>query len=326
MNIQGIDISYFQGIVDWSAVKDFGIRFAMLRAGYGEGNVDKQFHRNASECNRLGIPFGVYWFSYAYTREGARREAEYCIDTIKNYKVQYPVAYDFESASIDYARRHGVTVTSVLATELVNAFCKRVEELGYFSMYYSNYDLLKRMFSNELRENYSLWYARYADAPGTDHMGMWQFSDNGRVAGISGSVDLDIAYYDFADVISKAGLNHLEGDAATPKPQGTKPTVITYTVRPGDSLSRIAARYGISYQRLASYNNIQNPNRIYPGQVIQIPVEGNKTDGQLYTVRAGDTLSGIAARFGTTVQELMRINGIQNANRIYVGQVIKIYS
>ena len=326
MNIHGIDVSYFQGNIDWSAVKDFGIQFAMLRAGYGEGNIDKQFYRNAGECNRLGIPFGVYWFSYAYTRQGARREAEYCVDAIKNYKVQYPVAFDFENASIDYARRHGVHATSALVTALAEEFCKRVEELGYFSMYYSNHDLLRRMFSDSLRDKYSLWYARYADASGMDNIGMWQFSDNGRVAGITGSVDLDIAYYDFADVIAKAGLNHLKEEVITPKPPSPKPEVITYTVRPGDSLSRIAARYGISYQSLASYNNIQNANRIYPGQVIKIPAGNKKPAGRSYTVRAGDTLSGIAARFGKTVQELMRINGIQNANRIYVGQVIRLSS
>ena len=72
---KGIDVSKWQGSVDWQAVKDDGIEFAMLRAGYGQGNIDPQFERNASECTRLGIPFGVYWFSYAYTPEMARREA-----------------------------------------------------------------------------------------------------------------------------------------------------------------------------------------------------------------------------------------------------------
>lgn len=323
MNIQGIDVSYFQGNINWSAVKDFGIQFAMLRAGYGAGNVDKQFQRNASECNRLGIPFGVYWFSYAYTREGARREADYCIDTIKNYEVQYPVSYDFESASVDYAKKQGVTITSSLATSLVEGFCGRVEELGYFSMYYSNLDFLRRMFADSLRAKYSLWFARYAQSPGIDDIGMWQFTDSGKVDGISGNVDLDIAYYDFAYVISKAGLNKLNRVITTPG-AGTSSSEITYTVRSGDSLSKIAAKYGVSYQSLAAYNNIQNPNRIYPGQVIRIPVGGSEAVKRSYTVRAGDTLSGIALRFGRTVQELQRMNGISNANQIYVGQVIQV--
>lgn len=324
MNIQGIDVSYFQGNIDWSAVKEFGIQFAMLRAGYGEGNVDRQFQQNAGECNRLGIPFGVYWFSYAYTRAGARREADYCINTIKKYEVQYPVAFDFESASVDYARKQGVDITPALATSLVESFCGKVEELGYFAMYYSNLDFSRRMFSDSLRTKYSLWFARYAQTSGMDDIGMWQSSDNGRVSGISGNVDLNIAYYDFANIISKAGLNHLNKVITTPTAGTLKPSEITYTVRAGDSLSRIAARYGISYQRLASYNNIQNSNRIYPGQVIRIPLEGTEAVRRSYTVRAGDTLSGIAARFGTTVQELQRINGIRNSNQIYAGQVIQI--
>ena len=75
---KGIDVSRWQGTIDWEKVKADGVEFAMLRAGYGQGNIDAQFERNAGECTRLGIPFGVYWFSYAYTPAMARREAQCC--------------------------------------------------------------------------------------------------------------------------------------------------------------------------------------------------------------------------------------------------------
>jgi len=324
MSIQGIDVSFYQGAIDWAAVKASGIRFAMIRAGYGFGNVDEQFRRNASECNRLGIPFGVYWFSYAYTVEGARQEADYCIQAVQDFEVQYPVAFDYESASVDYAASYGVNVTASLATAIVNSFCSRIEELGYFAMYYSNQDFINRMFDASLRPKYALWYAKYQSTPGLGNLGMWQYSNTGNVSGIGGNVDLDIAYYDFASVISKAGLNKLKGTISTPG--SSSPSTgggIVYTVRPGDTLSEIAERYGTTYQSLAAYNGISNPNLIYAGQTIRIPT-GGASGGRTYTVQPGDTLSELALRFGTTVQELQRLNGIQNANLIYAGQVIRV--
>ena len=107
MSIHGIDVSQHQGSIDWRKVKASGIQFAMLRAGYGANTVDGEFERNARGCMEAGIPFGVYWFSYAYTPEMARREAEKCISVIREYKVQYPVCYDFEYDSVRYARQMG---------------------------------------------------------------------------------------------------------------------------------------------------------------------------------------------------------------------------
>lgn len=324
MSIHGIDVSEFQGNVNWTEVKNSGTQFVMIRAGYGKGNIDPQFHRNAQECNRLGIPFGVYWFSYAYTEEMARREADYCIEAVERYEVNYPVCFDFEYASVDYARDNGVTITKALASELVTAFCSRVEELGYFAMYYSNLDFLNRMFDSSLREKYALWYAQYASVPSISGIAIWQYSSSGRISGISGNVDQNIAYYDLANVISKAGLNKINGEAITPKPSPEPVDVITYTVKAGDTLSEIAVRYGTTYQALASYNNIQNPNLIYVGQQLRIPVGHQETAVRYYTIKPGDTLSGIALRFGTTVSQLQQLNGIQNPDLIYAGTTIKV--
>ena len=96
MSIFGIDVSRFQGNIDWAEVKRAGVEFAMLRAGFGSGSIDVQFRRNAEGCCAEGIPFGVYWFSYAYTPDMARQEARQCLETIEDYRVEYPVCIDFE--------------------------------------------------------------------------------------------------------------------------------------------------------------------------------------------------------------------------------------
>ena len=325
MSIHGIDVSGHQGNIDWRKVKASGIQFAMLRAGYGANTVDSEFERNARGCMEEGIPFGVYWFSYAYTPEMARREAEKCISVIREYKVQYPVCYDFEYDSVRYAQQNGVRVTRTLATRLVEVFCGRVEELGYFAMYYSNLDYLERMFAPELRRKYALWYARYASAPGETGIGMWQYRDDGRVDGIRGNVDMDIAYKDFARVISKEGLNHLKRPESTPDSATPEPNdVIRYVVKKGDTLSAIAKQHGITLQRLISYNHITDPDRIYPGDVIDIPHGENVSAMRFYTVKPGDTLSGIAKKHQTTVKKLQQLNKIKDPDRIYPGQIIQI--
>lgn len=277
MSIHGIDVSSHQGEIDWERVKDSGVQFAMLRAGYGSGHEDGQFRRNASECNRIGLPFGVYWFSYAYNEGMARREAADCIRTIREYEVHYPVCMDFEYASVNYAAKHGVRVGRALATAIVETFCKKVEEEKYFAMYYSNLDYMRRMLEPELKETYALWYAQYASEPSATGMALWQYRDNGRVDGISGRVDMDIAYYDLARVISKAGFNHLSREAGTPHSATAEPNEVReYTIRRGDTLTKIAEKYGTTAAALAKFNHIMNPNKIYVGEILLIPIGHKK--------------------------------------------------
>lgn len=321
MNIKGIDVSKFQGEVDWEQVKKAGYQFAMLRAGYGFNTVDEQFHRNAAECNRIGLPIGAYWFCYAVSPETAIQEAAGCIDTISGYTLDYPVCYDIEQASADYASGQGVAVTPALAKQLVQSFCSHIEESGYFAMFYTNRSFLDTYLGTELSRRYALWYARYTDTfDGTD-CGMWQYTSQGRVPGINGSADLDISYVDYPAVIRKAGLNHLTGSAPAPAPVPS-PEYITYVIQPGDTLSGIAARFGTTVSVLSSLNNIANPDKIYAGTTLRVPETGSGT--KTYTIRPGDTLSGIAARFGTTTGAVAALNGISDPDRIYAGTILRI--
>lgn len=270
MSIKGLDVSQFQGEIDWEKVKAAGYRFAMLRAGYGYNTIDKQFRRNASECNRIGLPIGAYWFCYAYSPEKAVREADGCMKTIADYRLDYPVCYDIEQASADYVKKQGVSFTPSLARSVVRSFCNRLEEKGWFAMFYTNRNFLDTYLNQSLIRRYAFWYARYTDSfDGTD-CGIWQYTSTGKVPGISGNTDLDIAYIDYPSVIRRAGLNHLSGKPPKPDPAPT-PQYITYVIQPGDTLSHIARKYHTTVAALIKLNHIKDPDRIYAGDTLRVP-------------------------------------------------------
>lgn len=323
MSIKGLDVSEFQGEVDWERVKAAGYKFAMLRAGYGYNTIDKQFRRNASECNRIGLPVGVYWFCYAFSPEKAVQEADGCIDIISEYRLDYPVCYDIEQASADYIEKQGVSFTPALAKNVVKSFCDRIEAKGYYAMFYTNRNFLDTYLGTELSKRYAYWYARYADRfDGTD-CGIWQYTSTGSVPGITGNVDLDLGYTNYPSVIKKAGLNHLSASSPSPSPV---PEYITYVIQPGDTLSGIARRYGTTVTALTQLNKLSDPDKIYAGNTLKVPENGTGVDSstQYYTIRPGDTLSEIARRFGTTVSALTRLNGISDPDKIYAGNRIRI--
>lgn len=221
-----IDVSNHQGTINWESVKASGIDGVMIRAGYGKNNIDKQFVRNITECNRLGIPCGVFWFSYAYSTAMAKKEAEYCLAAIKDYKVELPVCFDFEYKSVEYAAGKGITITGTMATAFVHAFCSVIEEAGYYAMNYSGKDFLANYFdATTLR--YDLWMPLYKKNPDLtkkprDEVGIWQYSSTGSVDGISVAVDMDVSYRDYKTIIAKAGLNGLANTAKTePEPEPT---------------------------------------------------------------------------------------------------------
>lgn len=196
--LQGIDVSVWQSDIDWQAVKDDGIKFAMIRAGYGANAVDKKFHRNISECNRVGIPCGVYWFSYATSVDEVKREAMYCLEAIKDYKVDYPVCYDLEYDTVRYAKGKGVTIDKAMATSFVKAFCDTIEAAGYIPAVYTNKDYYVNMLEMSELSKYDLWYAWYSkkldETKGVD---IWQFTSEGRVAGVSTQVDCNYSIKDY---------------------------------------------------------------------------------------------------------------------------------
>lgn len=206
---KGIDVSVHNGTINWKKVKEAGIQFAIIRAGYGKTKIDKQFKKNITEALKAGIKVGVYWFSYAYTEEMAKQEAKSCLAAIESYKIEYPVAFDFEYDSVRYAKTKGVTITKELASKLVDAFCSEVQKAGYYAMNYANKQYIRNMFTDEITKKYDLWYARPEVSKPDFAVNLWQNSFVGKVPGIPTDVDLNIAYVDYAEIISQKKLNKL---------------------------------------------------------------------------------------------------------------------
>lgn len=218
---KGIDVSQWQGTIDWEKVKASGVEFAMIRAGYGQNNIDPQFKRNISECNRVGIPCGIYWFSYAYTEAMAIREAEYALAAVEPYTLEYPIAFDWEGDSLSYAKKNGVTPTKALVSAMARAFCKRLEQAKYYAQVYTNPSYLSTYFDADIPKEFDIWLAQWPTKPDPNRKpsqagGIWQYTSSGSVNGISGRVDMDAGYYDYPAIIAANGLNQ---PATAPEPE-----------------------------------------------------------------------------------------------------------
>lgn len=336
MALKGIDVSQWQGNIDWQSVKSAGVQFAMLRAGYGRNNLDTKFHRNAQGAVAAGIPIGLYWFSYALNVDMARKEAQYAVELAKKYKITWPIAYDLEYDTVSYALKNGVTITKSLATQMAKAFCEEIKRLGYLPMVYTNLDYLNRYFDRS-QLPYDLWYAQYAPAADVKEKAIWQYSSKGSVAGIEGAVDLNYGYKDYGN----GGQIQPE---PVPAPEGTTLELAAAVMQGKYGVEEARRKaLGSRYEEVQSFiNHIAGAStdtlvkevlqgRYGNGKIREIvlgsryqAVQNRINGAQYYTIRPGDTLSGIAAKYGTTYQQLARINGIANPDKIYAGQRIKV--
>ncbi len=312
MSIKGIDISKWQPDVNFQQVKASGIDFVILRAGYGmfENQKDPYFESHYHAAKAAGLHIGAYHYSYAKSTSEAIQEADVFLKWIAGKAFDYPVYYDIEDSS-------QANLGKTLITQIVMTFCQRVEQAGYFTGVYANTDWLKNRLDYNQIKRFTIWKADYRSNPDTTiPCDIHQYSSSGQVSGIPGKVDMNLCTRDFPQEIGKGG--------SSTQPSAPQPTssAATYTVQKGDTLSGIAAKYGTTYQNLAAINGIADPNKIYPGQVLAL--SGSAQNASTYTVQKGDTLSGIAAKYGTTYQNLAAINGIADPNKIYPGQVLKL--
>ena len=206
--IRGIDVSQDQGNIDWKAVREDGIRFAMIRAGNcgydGKIKVDTRFHSNIAAAISAGINVGVYLYSYARTEQAAKQAAEELIPLLKGYTVTYPVAFDMEDETYNAFSKDANTA-------IANAFLNEIKEQRYYPVLYSyTYFLTENLDMSKLSD-YDVWVADYRGYVGYQgSYGMWQYSSKGRVDGISTRVDMDVSYRDYPTLIRKEGLNDLE--------------------------------------------------------------------------------------------------------------------
>ena len=265
---KGIDVSEHNGNINFAAVKGAGIEFAMIRAGYGWTYQDKKFEQNVNGFTSAGIKVGAYWFIYATNVEEAIKNADKCIEVLSKFKGKFtfPIGCDYEYDSDSYSEKHGVKQTKATRTAIIEAFCDRLEEAGYYVSLYLNKDYIANKVNyNELTQ-FDLWLAQWGTEKPYRECGMWQHSSEYKIAGTT--FDADIAYKDYAQIITGAGLNHTTKAAATPAPKPVK--YQTYYVRKGDTLSGIARRFGTTVQQIAADNNIKNVNLIYVAQALKI--------------------------------------------------------
>ena len=291
-----IDVSEHQGKINWEKVKN-SVAGAILRCGYGSditSQDDTQFKRNADECTRLGIPFGVYLYSYADTEEEARSEAAHVLRLIKGYKLSYPVYYDLEEAGTEKG-----------AVRRAEIFGDIIEKAGYWCGIYANL----YWWENHLKalERFTKWVAQYNST--CDYKGankdIWQYSSMGSVDGISGRVDMNMCYRDFPTEINGK----------------KKPALKSVDVIADEC---IAGKWGNGAERVcklmqAGYdaNEVQNAINKKMGKAAK--------DKKVYhVIKSGETLSEIAAEHGTTVSAIVKLNKLKNPDLIYAGERIRV--
>lgn len=311
---RGIDVSSNNGGIDWETVKAVGVEFAIIRIGYGsdlKSQDDTQAIRNMKECDRLGIPYGVYLYSYALGIDEALSEARHALRMVDGYNPALGVWFDMEDAD-GYKKKHGIDVynSRELLTNICKTFCSMVQEAGYKTGIYANKNYWDNVLLADRLTDYPVWLAHWGITEPSMPCLMWQYTSDGEIAGSSERTDIN-EYY-----------GELPG---TEEPEEAEPAGDTYTVQAGDCLSVIAQSLGVDMGELAEINGIENVNLIYPGQVLTIPGASMPAENA-YTVQSGDTLWGIAERIygnGSRYTELAEKNGIEDPALIYPGQVIR---
>ena len=323
--IKGIDVSKYQGTIDWDKVKADGVEFAIIRGGLGDDlykQDDAQFERNWTECQRVGIPCTMYFFSYAAAKGGdITSELAHIRRLMKNKTMNStaPIYIDVENTSGLNWR----SISNGEMLEIMKKYKSGLKKIGYEMGIYSSRSAFwnEKMTDPWYEENVSIWVAEYAGRVNFNRpYDIWQYSSAGSVDGIKGKVDMNYVYKNFSIA------------APEPKPEPVfEAADVIYTVVKGDTLSSIAKKYGTTYQKLAKYNGIENPNLIHVGQKIKIPgtvqekpAPASKPEYIVYTVVKGDNLSKIAKRYGTTYPVIAKYNGIKWPYIIRPGQQIKI--
>ena len=195
---KGIDVSKFQGRIDWEAVAADGVQFAFIRVGnrgYGSGKIldDEGFKRNIEGATKAGIKVGVYFYTQALNEEELMEEVEYVLEKIAPYQIDCPVVYDVEKVVGDEARMNVLTAEE--RTHLTKLFCDSIEAAGYKSMIYMNLEMAAMMLNLEELEEYDKWFAYYNPEMYFPYdYQVWQYSESGTVAGVEGTVDLNICF------------------------------------------------------------------------------------------------------------------------------------
>ena len=230
--MRGIDVSVHNGSIDWNRVKNDGIGFAILRAGYGKvaSQKDKKFEDNYASAKAAGIPVGAYWYSYAKTVDEARQEAEACISILHGKQFEYPIFFDVEEkATLNTGKSN--------CSAMIRAFCAALEKAGYWVGLYTSRSVLGTHIEDDIKNRYAIWAAEWgAKLNYNGSVGIWQYSDKGRVDGITGAVDLDEGYIDYAKLVKERGLNGFTASADITTPVADTQNTAAVILQIGDDI------------------------------------------------------------------------------------------
>ena len=326
LDYEGIDVSNWQGFIDYTEVRNAGIDIVYIKASQGSNIKDHYFETNYQNAKAAGLKVGFYHFLTATTEEEAVEEANFFASVITGKTPDCKLVLDYEIFG-------GADVTTI--NQIAETFMSTVQEItGKEIILYSDLSNAQDVFGTDLAEKYELWIAYYGNYNNlshyqtnwTEYIGV-QFSDTGNIDGISGDVDRDLFTVDI--LLDEENITEIQSTGTMTTDFNTE--LIYYTVQSGNTLGEIAAMYGTTAQQIADLNGITNINLIYPGERLRIHTnstvngsESRQMNEIIYTVEKGNTLSQIARAYNVTVESLVELNNITNPNLIYPGEKIKI--
>ncbi len=300
---KGIDVSAWQGAIDWEKVKP-QINYAILRLGFiGNKNnhtLDKQFERNYSECKRLGIPVGVYIYNYCNSEQTIESGAKWTIQKLTGKSLELPVYIDMEDATLQNLGKEKLTNMCI-------TFNSIIEKGGFWAGVYANaYWFNNLLNKDEIKKRYTTWIAHY-DVNLEKYNGqydMLQYSSKGTINGISGNIDMNNMYRDL--------VTEIKGNSNSNTQVKKSIDELAYEV--------IAGKYGNDEARKQALGNLYNQVQARVNEILGV----NQNKQTTYIVKKGDTLTKIAKKYNTTVDTLVRKNNIADKNKINIGQVLYV--
>lgn len=317
--IEGIDVSNWQGYINYEEVKKAGIEIVYIKASQGNDYKDPYFELNYENAKLNGLRVGVYHYLTARSLTEAEQQARFFASIISEKEIDCKLAMDFE----DFG-----DLTKDEINEISEAFISKLIELTKREIVIYS-DLYNARNTFDL-SNYPLWIAYYRNYAELENIATnwrsWegqQYTDMGRVEGINDYVDRNL----FTQEILLDDNSKIEKVEASSEKNVSER--IEYIVKRGDTLWAISRMYDVSINEIARLNDIANPNLIYPNEKLEIITNSNfeyisGLGKDFYTVKAGDTLSELALKFDTTVEDIVKLNSISNPNLIYVGQRLRI--
>ena len=315
---RGIDVSQWQGSIDFAQVKSSGIEMVYIRSSEGSNYTDPNFRQNYENARAQGLLVGFYHYVTARNTQQAEQQAKYFLSVVSGLEFECRLAMDFEYLT-------GLSNEEINAIAL--AFMETLSQAGEEGVVYADSWNARMVFDSRLAA-YPLWVAQYGSSSQPDLSGsVWnswagfQYSDVGNVAGITGNVDLDT-------FTSQMLRSDSEPVSPPDDPFETKHATTFYiAVRPFDNLTAIARRYNTTVDELVELNGIENPNCIYVGQVLALRTEGLVADNRfasLYLCQPGDTLEIVASKFGVSLDALASTNELAEGEQPETWRFLKI--